>query len=176
MTGRDWTLADIQYVRDHYPTTDSAEVASALGRSVNAVAHRASKLGLRKSAPARGGTRGRRWTDEELATLKAKYPTMITKTLAAEIGRSVDEVYRQAQALDLKKESGYLAAQRGTLYRKPKPAPAPAAPRPDVVAYRRRAARAAATALAEHGVDERQAELAVDLVVRGRVPGMRVEW
>lgn len=47
---RPWTKADDQYMREHYPNTDTYEVADILCRTLRSVWARAKTLGLKKTA------------------------------------------------------------------------------------------------------------------------------
>lgn len=51
-----------------------------------------------------------KWTDEHLATLRARYPNEKTERIAADFAKPVDSVYRKATSLGLKKSTEYLAS------------------------------------------------------------------
>lgn len=51
-----------------------------------------------------------RWTGDEVATLRAMYPTREARDIAAAIGRPMDAVYRMAVKLGIRKDPTALAA------------------------------------------------------------------
>lgn len=53
---------------------------------------------------------GRRWTEGEKTFLRKHYPDTPTNAIAQALGRPVSQVYRQAEALSLKKSPEYLAS------------------------------------------------------------------
>lgn len=53
-------------------------------------------------------TKSRLWTAQQIATLKAKYPDTPTKDIANEISRELQQCYRMAAKLGLKKSQEYL--------------------------------------------------------------------
>lgn len=50
------------------------------------------------------------WTDSEIATVKARYPNEKTADIAADMGRTVSQVYNTAHSLKLTKSPEYLAS------------------------------------------------------------------
>lgn len=56
-----------------------------------------------------GGCVKRFWTESEIATVKARYPNEKTADIAADMGRTVSQVYNTAYGLRLKKSAEYLA-------------------------------------------------------------------
>lgn len=53
---------------------------------------------------------GRRWTEHELAKLRAQYPDALTANIAARLGRTLRQVYGMANRLGLKKSGAFLAS------------------------------------------------------------------
>ena len=58
---------------------------------------------------------GRPWTDADRALLRARFPNEITRTIAADLGRSEQSVSAYAAYLGLKKSAEHLAAHGGRL-------------------------------------------------------------
>lgn len=83
MAKRRWAPYEDQYLRDHCDDTSIHEIAKTLNRSWNAVQTRKTKLGLTG--------RQRPWTDADKNFL-SENKELSDKMLAAELGRSVDEV------------------------------------------------------------------------------------
>lgn len=83
MAKRRWAPHEDQYLQDHCDDTSIHEIARTLNRSLNAVQTRKTKLGLTG--------RRRPWTDADKNFL-SENKELSDKTLAAELGRSVDEV------------------------------------------------------------------------------------
>ena len=48
-TYRRWTADELQYLKEHFPTDENADIAKAIGRTVYSVGMKAFKLGLLKS-------------------------------------------------------------------------------------------------------------------------------
>lgn len=71
------------YLREHYGELPVKELAGRLGRSVNAVRSRASRLGLIKH---------QRWTDEEKEVLRQLYGRIPVEELAKRVGHTVASV------------------------------------------------------------------------------------
>lgn len=53
---------------------------------------------------------GRRWSEEELEILKKYYPNTPTAAIAKALGRTISQIYGQAERLSLKKSEAYLAS------------------------------------------------------------------
>jgi len=101
--GRSWIPEEDELLRRAYAAGASlAPLRERLGRTREAIAKRAQALGLMGSHPRPNGFRqGPDWTEEDLATLKAKFGTMPTKQLATELGRKLAAVYTRANLLGL---------------------------------------------------------------------------
>ena len=54
---------------------------------------------------------GRRWTEEEDATLRARYADEPTRLIAADIGRTALSVYQHARSMGLTKSESYLSSE-----------------------------------------------------------------
>lgn len=102
----EWTYSDLEILRREFPVKPTAEVAVKLGRSYQATAVKASKLGLKK------GHFGIFWTPRMLKTLKDFFPIMFNKPLAAWIGVSERSLIRKARELGLEKRPGFLDDRR----------------------------------------------------------------
>src|ERR1700680_1678336 len=76
-----WTAADDAVIRALYPQHSVHEIARQLGRSKDAVKHRARKLRITAS-PAAG------WTEEETAYLRENYATLTVEEDADALGRT----------------------------------------------------------------------------------------
>lgn len=77
-------------------TKSSADIAKLLGRSIYAVNVKGSLLGLKRP-------KGIVWTDKQLYTLRALFPTMFNRDLAKLIGVSQRTMIRKARELGLSK-------------------------------------------------------------------------
>ncbi len=63
--------------------------------------------------PRRGQTQiGRKWTEDEDALLRERYPHESSKAIAAALGRSLSSVYMRAQTLRVQKTEAYVATTR----------------------------------------------------------------
>ena len=90
-----WSKQEKALLRKLYPDNSIPGIANQLGRSVSAVASRASKLGLRKSKPV--------WSKRELNLLRKLYPSRTAQQIADQIGRPVPAAILRIAKLDLKK-------------------------------------------------------------------------
>ena len=81
-----------------------AELAAVFGRTDLTVDN------IRQLCIRHGWATRTRWTDAEDAQLRTHFATMPTKTLAAQLGRSLSTTYQRAYALGLKKDEAYLAS------------------------------------------------------------------
>lgn len=52
------------------------------------------------------------WTKAEIQTLRRRYPHEPTKTLAADMGRSLQSVYSMVDILDIRKTAAYMESDR----------------------------------------------------------------
>ena len=137
------------------------------------------------------------WSDEEKQYMRERYPFDTVAALALALKRPMNGVRKMAVTLGLRKDAVTLGAIRRAGAKRAwavkgdgRPEPVrraaqagsrawPAATPdtgPDALAHRKRLRREAAAALVAHGVDEIAAELATDLIVRGLVPHVSVEW
>lgn len=113
----DWTAAEIRELVRRYPDEKAAAIARDLGRPLPAVYNKAHKLKLKKSAhfnasPASGrkfdgNPRWAKWTPEEDAILRARYPHEIAKTIARDIGRPLSGIHRRAKTLGIEKSESF---------------------------------------------------------------------
>ena len=103
---RKWTLMDDQIMRNEWNRHTIAEIAEMLGRTYQATAVRASKIGLKKDHY------GIVWTPEQLKILQDFFPTMFNRPLAKWIGVSMRTMIRKARELGLEKKPGFLDDRR----------------------------------------------------------------
>lgn len=139
------------------------------------------------------------WTPELDALLTEHFPRMPLVSLGFLLGRTLPSLKARATKLGLRRNraisraarqeagrAGYAAAKARRGGEPPLRNPATPPPQPplrpdlretgpDQLAYRKQRLRTAARAMVEHGVDEHAAALAVHLIVKGRVPGVRFE-
>ncbi len=90
-----WSRQEEALLRKMYPDNSVRDIANKLGRTVQAVARRASKLGLRKSNAV--------WSKRELNLLRKLYPSRTAQQIADQIGRSVRATRLRIHKLGLKK-------------------------------------------------------------------------
>lgn len=50
------------------------------------------------------------WTDEQTAIVRARYPNEKTETIALDVGKTTEQVFRRAITLGIKKTESYLAS------------------------------------------------------------------
>lgn len=121
-----WEQAHDDHLRSHYPTGITKQIATALGRHLNAVYARAAVLGLKKDpeAVSRHYSRINRarsyWNDalDEIITLM--YPDTSTEAIAELLGMEPRRVYCRATQLGVQKTGAYLSAmQRERVRRNP---------------------------------------------------------
>ena len=106
MKGRKWTVMEDQILRNEWSRHTIEEVAGMLGRSYQATAVRASKIGLKKDHY------GIIWTPEQLKLLREHFPTMFNRPLATMLGVSLRTMIRKARELGIEKRPGFLADRR----------------------------------------------------------------
>lgn len=109
MEVRKWTAMDEQILRNEWNRHTIEEVAAMLGRSYQATAVKASKMGLKKDHY------GIVWTPEQLKILRNFFPTMFNRPLAAWIGVSLRTMIRKARELGLEKKPGFLDERRSDI-------------------------------------------------------------
>ena len=97
-----WTCRQLETLRREFPVRETKEVAEMVGRSYQATAVMASKLGLKKRHY------GILWTPRMLNLLTDFFPIMFDAPLAKWIGVSKRSLIRKARELGLEKEPGFL--------------------------------------------------------------------
>ena len=102
---------DKQRLRNEWNRHTIDKVAAMLGRSYQATAVMASKLGLKKDHY------GIVWTDEQLKLLRTYFPTMFNRPLAKWIGVSLRTMIRKARELGLEKKEGFLQERKRDIRR-----------------------------------------------------------
>lgn len=103
---KSWTAAEESYLRAHYPTESTHDIAKALDRSYPSVRSRAKKRGLRKGGPLQRQT----WSEAEQVYLRAHYADEPTAALAERLGRPLAKVYSAAHRMGLEKSQAFLRA------------------------------------------------------------------
>lgn len=82
--GKAWTVSDQDYLREHCHSMSDAEIAAAIGRSVNSVKIKKAKLGLTKKQ--------RTWSDEDKDFILKNKDTMTDVEMAEQLGRHIESV------------------------------------------------------------------------------------
>ena len=95
-----------QILRNEWSRHTIEEVAGMLGRSYQATAVRASKIGLKKDHY------GIIWTPEQLKLLREYFPTVFNRPLATMLGVSLRTMIRKARELGIEKRPGFLTDRR----------------------------------------------------------------
>lgn len=98
-----------QILRNEWSRHTIDEVAKMVGRTYQATAVKASKMGLKKEHY------GIVWTPQQLKLLRDFFPTMFNKPLAKWIGVSMRTMIRKARELGLEKKSGFLNERRNDI-------------------------------------------------------------
>ena len=101
-----WTPRELETLRLEFPVRETKDVAEMIGRSYQATAVMASKLGLKKRHY------GIVWTPQMLKILTDFYPIMFDAPLAKWVGVSKRSLIRKARKLGLEKEPGFLDRRR----------------------------------------------------------------
>jgi len=91
-----WTDEMITYLKENYSTMLFVEMSAHLGKSKNAICHKAYTLGLK-----RVGRQYTWWTQEEVAYLEQSYGRIDTEIIARKLGRTVGMIRQKANSLDL---------------------------------------------------------------------------
>ena len=91
----DWTAAEVETLRTHYPKRGAKAVADMLGRSRISVQQKASAMAVRRHLEMD-------WPAHEIAALREHYPTKGSRFVAELTGRSRQAVLHQATRLGVK--------------------------------------------------------------------------
>jgi len=101
---RTWTTLEEKLMKEQYPTADLLELADRLGRSVEGVRRKATRLGLRRAVDRSYASRNRGWTPEEDAFMRAHYNRDMTPgEIAKKLGRTRRAVAQHAYKTGLSK-------------------------------------------------------------------------
>ncbi|MHA2292852.1 MAG: hypothetical protein ACXACK_11850 [Candidatus Hodarchaeales archaeon] len=92
---KEWSDAEITFLRNHYHSKTNEELAKSLKRSPNTVKEAATRYGLIR--------RGRKWIEEEIQFLQEKFTTMSYEGLARQLNRSLIAIESKAKELQLRK-------------------------------------------------------------------------
>ena len=107
MAYKHWTNEEDQFLRDNYPTSSSAEVAEALGRSVASVVGRANKLMLKRVPKEEPWCpSGQPWTVEQEDYLRAHWHEQSDEELAAAVGHPAASTQARRLMLGLRLREG----------------------------------------------------------------------
>lgn len=105
--GRRWTPDEDELLRRAYAAGDTlTPLRQLLGRGVCSIRWRAGELGLRGTHAKRDGWRGRVWSAEDEALLRAEFGNTPSPELARKLGRTKAAMFSRANALGL--VHGYL--------------------------------------------------------------------
>ena len=116
---RNWTLKEIAYLREHYPNTNSIELAEAMNRTKDSIRGMARKLRLKKS---------RIWKQREINVLLNYYKTHSSYEIAEMLGngRTHRSVLHKLERLGISKLNA-IRERKGWIEKKheakPKPKP-----------------------------------------------------
>jgi hypothetical protein len=110
MKPRAWSAEDEAFLRNHYRNgMSAAEIAVALKRTKVATKARAQVLGLARS---------RKYPDNVIETVREMYPTTLATEIAAQLGRSVNYVYRVANSIGVRKDPTVRDEQQKAFFKK----------------------------------------------------------
>ena len=101
-----WRAEDDAYLREHYPTQPTADVAAHLQRSARHVQQRAYDLGVKKAPGAKTARTGR-WTDLD-DLLQLMYADMLNEDLGELLGMPMRDIATRASRLGLHKSPAVL--------------------------------------------------------------------
>lgn len=94
--GTPWTTSSEEFLRQNAGKLSATQIAESLGRSADAVLHRAKHLGVSLARDIH-----QHWSVEDLATLKLHYRKMNTTDLGKLLGRERKQVFNKAFELGL---------------------------------------------------------------------------
>lgn len=125
----DWTAEKDQLLQSLYQENTARQIANQLGLHVFNVKSRVKRLGLKKSDPTtprnRQGTQScTQWTTADDQLIRDHYRTTPSRTLAAQLKRSVSALHMRAHKLNISKEKkpipigGERVNSKGLLLRK----------------------------------------------------------
>lgn len=92
MNGKPWTTSDEQLLREQYGKVPTAQIASAMGRTVKSVTSRAKVLKIRTRELL---------TPEQIERIRQLHGTMTARQIAQSIGRSLSAVHNACHRLAL---------------------------------------------------------------------------
>jgi hypothetical protein len=104
MTGKPWSVADENRLRDIYPVTSQKECARLMGRTPKSIASRAKLLKVRRIR------NYKRWAAVDDARIRKEYPNTPTAELAKLLGATLLALHQRAQRLGVKKSAEYMAS------------------------------------------------------------------
>jgi hypothetical protein len=90
-----WTKDEIKFIEDNYNSMRSGEIAKILGRSVQAIQHKAHRLRLLKKEPP--------WTNEDLRVLRKNYYSKGAEWVAKKLNRSLQSIHTKVFKMDVVK-------------------------------------------------------------------------
>lgn len=102
----EYSQTELAYMRSHYGIDSVRDIAKRLGRSVSSVKNKFSQLGIRRYFI---------WTPEKVEILKERYHDTLVVDLMEELGASRWTIIRKAHRLGLKKDPGFVEANRSRI-------------------------------------------------------------
>ena len=93
---RPWSEDEIKLLKRLYQDENVQSIADKLGRSLDGVSVKASKIGLKKQG-------ARPWSNQEIRLLKKLYPSKTAQEIADQIGRPVQATRFRIFKLGLRK-------------------------------------------------------------------------
>lgn len=92
--GKEYSEAEKEYIREHYPELGAKGCAEVLGRPRNSVQYMAQKLGVRQYV-------SKPWTDEEIQFLRNNFPSKAGNYCAKALNRSFHAVHKMKEKLGI---------------------------------------------------------------------------
>lgn len=96
--GKEWTDADIGYIKENYGKKSNTEIARALHRTNRSIQAKAQRMGLTDSEKKQDSTP---WTEEEIAYLESKYDKQGVDHIAKKLNRSKTSIKRKANSIGI---------------------------------------------------------------------------
>lgn len=96
-----WTEEEVEFLKENYHEKTAEEICQKLGRTEVAVYRKALRLGLTWSVK----HNPRRWTEEQIQTLKTEYADHTARELASKVGHSVHATEQKIRRCGLKKQN-----------------------------------------------------------------------
>lgn len=104
MNKKNWTELELKYLRDNAGLISYDDMALSLRKSSTAIRCKIIELGLPRRKPNR---EVRKWSDEEIAYLKEKYPMTPVSDIADDLGICYQTVNNKAKELGLQRSKDF---------------------------------------------------------------------